>query len=139
MAVILLAAVRPLERRTPLSHRWALTLVGIVILAVVLLLGWLLGSQVQLQFQSLREFLAQGWQQIREMFGVADFAGAAGAGPDAGTGGLVGEVLASTESLLGRAFSYGFLALEVVTTFVLVVIGGVFLASNPGHPPHRPC
>ena len=66
------------------------------------------------------------------MLGVAKLRWCWGRPPMRRNGGLVGEVLASTESLLGRAVSYGFLALEVVTTFVLVVIGGVFLASNPG-------
>ena len=131
VAVILLAAVRPIEHRTALSHRWALAVVGVGILVVLLLFAWLLGSQVQLQFESLREFLSQAWQRIRETVGLPEMAGADGTRSGAGNGGVLGQVLASTEGLVSRAVSYGYLALEVVTTFVLVVIGGAFLASDP--------
>lgn len=69
VAVLLLAAVRPLERATPLSHRWSLTLVGLAILAGTGLLSWLVGAQVQFQVSDLISRVSQAWGQLQERLG----------------------------------------------------------------------
>jgi predicted PurR-regulated permease PerM len=53
VSVLLLAAVRPIERRTGLAHGWALAIVGLAILAALVLFGWRLGAQMQFQLSDL--------------------------------------------------------------------------------------
>ncbi len=133
VAVLLLSAARPLEHRTPLSLRWSLTAVGLLVLAGIALLSWLIGSHLQFQVSDLISGVTQAWEDLQQRLGVSislsQVLGSGGEG--AGQGGVVGAIAHTARAWAGQFLSYGYIAFEVVTTFILVVIGGAFLASNP--------
>ena len=133
VAVLLLAAARPLERRTPLSLRWSLAVVGLAVIAGIALLSWLIGSQVQFQVSDLTSRVSQAWGDLQQRLGssvpLSQVIGAGGEG--SGQGGVLGAITSAAQGWAGRFLSYGYVLFEIVTTFVLVVIGGAFLASDP--------
>lgn len=133
VAVLLLAAVRPVERGTRLSHKWSLAIVGLAILTGTGLLSWLVGAQAQFQISDLVGRVSQAWGELQERLGFSislkEALGQDGEG--SGQGGVVGVIASAAQAWAGQLLSYGYLLLEAVATFFLVVIGGVFLASNP--------
>ena len=100
VGVLLDAAARPIQRGTPLSRTWALTVAGVAIGAVVALLAWLVGSQVQAQVGQLVDQLSQGTRAIEQRVGLPLVGGG-----QQGGGGAWGD-------LLRRAASYGMTILD---------------------------
>ncbi|HET7410043.1 MAG TPA: AI-2E family transporter [Paracoccaceae bacterium] len=128
VAVLLLAVAEPIRRHTPLSHRWSLAIACILILAAVGLLFWLLGAEVRAQISDLVRQLPSSWSHLEEQLGFS-------VPPAGGTGqgsGLVAEVAEVARNFAGRLLTYGYMTFQIVTTFILVVIGGVFIAADPG-------
>ena len=132
VATVLLAAVGPIRRYTPLSHAWALTLVGVALLLLIAGVAWLLGSQISGQAAELSRQLQQAVQSLEESLGVslpeiAQVARDAGAGASGGVGGLI----SATQELFGSLVSVGQAVLAAFASAIVVVIGGFFLAATP--------
>lgn len=137
IAVILVAAARPIERWTELSRSWSLAIAGGAILLVLVLLAWLVGTQLQSQIAELSGRLPQAVQSLEQQFGIP-LPGEALSGsiPQQGETGLEsGQNQTSgfslIDDLLGQIVSWSRTAFTVVTGLILVVIGGVFFAANP--------
>lgn len=135
-AVLLLAATRPLERRAGISHRLALAIVCLALLAAVALLGWLVGSQVSRQVTDLLGRLPEAWGQFQEQAGVAiplsDLLGQGTTEEGQEGDPMLRAIASAARSAAGQLASYGYLLVQGVTVFVLVLIGGVYLAARPG-------
>ena len=67
--------------------------------------------------------VTRGNRQSRDLLPMVlrEVLGGGGEGP--GQGGVVGAIASAAQGWAGRLLSYGYVLLEVVTTFVLVVIG----------------
>ena len=122
VAVLLDAGARPLTRRTGLSRTWALTVVGVVLAVLLGLFGWLAGSHVQSQFSTLISQLPQGLQAIEQRLGLPVL----GTDP-AQDGSLQGHL----RQLLQWLASVGMTVAAALSSLILVVIGGFFLAASP--------
>lgn len=140
-AVLLLAAANPLEQRLGLSRTWSLVSVGLAIGLLLALAGMMVGSQVQAQIAQLGEQLPRAVSAFEDRFGVEVPAiGRGGQLPapedkaeDAGRGGATGGLDASLiGTLAGRIASAGSFILNALSALVLAVVGGFFMAADPG-------
>lgn len=141
VAVLLAAAAGPITRYTPLPHRLAVALAALVIIGVIGLVSFLVGSQASEQVSSLTQRLPQAVSQLEERLGLpltdsAEGAGNGEARDSEGSGvqsaaeprsGLIG----AARSLVGRVASFGYAMAEILTGVILVGIAGVFLAMDP--------
>ena len=123
VAAILHAIADPIARRTPLSRTWSLPIAGVLILAVVAGTIWLFQAQVGSQLTHVFTAASQALPSVGEWIGMP---------------GLTDEALQfardklTSGAVLGKATSFGMTALSAITSFVLVLFGGVYLAANPG-------
>jgi predicted PurR-regulated permease PerM len=123
VAVLLRALADPVARFTPLNGRWAVAAVGVAIVLVLLLAGWLIGAEVRSQVSDLVDRLPTAWRLLQQRLGVGDLgqwlAEQARANiPSAGS---------VVTSLVGVTTTLG----SILANLVLVVIGGAFLAGEP--------
>ena len=122
VAVVLRAAADLVAARTPVPERWALPAAGLAILLALGLLGLLFGSQVAGQVEQLSGRLPSALDSLTRRFGV-----------EGGLGGLLqGKGSGVAGDLASRAASAGAAVLGGFADLLLVVAGGVFLASDPG-------
>ena len=123
VAVLLLAAATPLERRTGLSRTWSLPLVGLLFL----LLGggamWLMGSQIRGQVASLIAMLPQAMDVLQQRFGLS-LGGGEGGMDLQSIGGML-------QNVAGSVFTVGTTVASALSSLVLVIAGGFFLAGSP--------
>jgi predicted PurR-regulated permease PerM len=119
-ATVLIAAIELVRRWTPLSHRWALAAVGIVLFVVTAASVWLMGNQIIGQVSTLTTQLPEAIESIERRLGISVEsvvqAGQNGQAP----GGLLGSLLAFGRTILGA-----------LGGLVLAVIGAFFLAADP--------
>jgi predicted PurR-regulated permease PerM len=130
VAVLLLAAADPIKRHTRLSHVWAVTLVGAVLLGLFALFGWSIGSQAAMQISELinrvpeaAHSLAQAFEQ---RFGIPLFSFVTrpdSAGPADGS---------AIQGLISQFVTLGTTVASVLSNLLLVIIGGFFFAADPG-------
>lgn len=106
VAVLLLAAARPIERRFGLSHTWALTVAGGGISLAILLIGLLIGGQVQSQVAQLGRQLPEAVQSFERRFGV-EVPGFADAGARQGQGSAGGQTAGGDGAPSGSAAPQG--------------------------------
>lgn len=130
VAVLLLALARPIELRLGLSRTWSLLAIGAALSLLLALAAWLIGGQLQAQIADLAELLPPAARALEERFGieVPPLGGLAGRSGSAGEGfapSLIGNVA-------GAIASIGSMAVNALSAFVLAVVGGFFLAANPG-------
>ncbi|WP_158639123.1 AI-2E family transporter [Elioraea rosea] len=127
VAVGLLALARPLERLSGLSRTWSLAAVGLGLIALLALVGFLVGAEVLAQVRDLAEELPDAVGEASDRLGLdipipgRDGGGAAGQGLD---GSMLG-------SIVGYAASIGTGVANALTAVVVAVIGGYFLAADP--------
>jgi predicted PurR-regulated permease PerM len=119
-ATLLIAAVEPVRRWTPLSHRWALAVVGLVLLGLLATLVWQMGSQIAGQIAMLSQQLSAAIEVIENNLGISVENMVRG-GPD---GRAVG-------GLLGSLLSLGMTVAGALAGLLLAVIAGFFLAADP--------
>lgn len=125
VAVLLRGIADPIISRTPLSEGSAVTLAGLIVVALTMAVVWLFGSAIADQMAQLLATLPTSAEDFRSMvetwpFG-AQLAALDGSGLMSGAGGLV-----------GRISGYALSTASVVTSLLLTIIAGVFLAVNPG-------
>lgn len=128
IAVGLHSIADPVARRTPLSKGAALLLAGALVFAIVVGIGWLFGSQIARQFDSMFGELPQAWRRLRENL----------------QGHAVGQALiaeidrwmtngggASLGAAFARAGNYTMSLVGGFTTGLLVIFAAAFLAASP--------
>lgn len=126
LAVFVRGLANIVHRHTPLSTRWSVILVGVVLVGALVGLGWLLGPRLASQFNELTQRLPTSYDALRDMLGQSQWGSfLVSYLPESGAG-LSGGV--SMSRLSGMAST----ALDVMTTFVLVLFIGIFLIADPG-------
>jgi predicted PurR-regulated permease PerM len=132
IAVGLDAMARMVTRLTPLNRPWALTLSVVAVMAAAAGSVWLFGAQIGAQASELVMRVPQAWEMIRSSvsatpLGADMITQVEGAVASRGAQGALGAIA----SLGGWTLLLANSALEAF----LVVIGGVFFATDPG--PYR--
>ncbi len=123
VAAIFRALAGPLHRRLPLSEGMALGLVVLVLAGTIGLASWLFGQRMATEAQALSESLPSAWRSFQARIGDtalgerltawARDSAPSGSGVLAGAGRFVTSLGASVADL------------------VLVLVGGIYLASQP--------
>lgn len=123
-AVILRSIAAQVERYTPIPPPWSLmiAIVSMALLGAAFVL--LLGLQIKEQFADLFEQLPEYIANVGEQLGIDD--------PEQQVVQRMGEV-SFDSGLLGLATAYTTSTISAVTSFVLILIIGVYLAANPRH------
>jgi predicted PurR-regulated permease PerM len=123
VAVALLALTRFIRKITKIGHKVALALACLVVVAIFGLVIWLAWPSVQEQLGRLVARLTESLDQLDTVFGVTlpetaqEIANA--------ISGAVDRIWSTVVTLAGGL-------LTVLTTLVIVVFSGVFLAVDPG-------
>lgn len=128
VAVIFDAASRPFRRFAGFSRRWALGSAALVIALGLGLAGWLVGARVTEQFGRLVMALREAEPTILGWLGVSDAEKGSNAGDSAN--GILGSVSTYVDWTMS-ATSWGLGAIGALGSFVLVIVAGYFLASEP--------
>ncbi|MBL6459092.1 AI-2E family transporter [Belnapia sp. T6] len=145
VAVLLLAVTKPLERWFGLRRIWSLAALGTVLVLALALVGVMVGGQLRSQVAQLGEHLPGAVQKFETRFGIdlpvpgernnQDAApggrmGRTGQAPSSGQeGGLDGSLI---RDVARRAAGISFGIFEALSALALAVIGGFFLAADPG-------
>lgn len=123
-AVMLRSIAAQVERFTPIPAPWSLMLA----IALMALLGaafvLLLGLQIKQQFAELFEQLPQYIANVGDQLGIEDLQQQLTQRMEEGSSGL---------GLLGLATTYTASTISALTSFVLILIIGIYLAANPQH------
>lgn len=128
--ILLAAALRALTnftvRHTPLSDRWALAAVVLVLLALLILGGWLIGEQVAAQLQELYKLLpdavarTRAWMEKTPLGAtILDYAHSVADGGSDGSAGL-----ASVAKFAAGTFG-------MLTNIIVILFLGLYLAADP--------
>ncbi len=123
VAVVLRSIADPLVARLKLRDGLAVLAAIVVVLGVIGGASFLFGQQVAKQADQLAETLPPAWEQVRSRFEASPAAGYV-AQPLQSLGSQAGRVLARAPGVLMSAAS-------AITTLVLVLVAGVFLAIRP--------
>ena len=122
-AVLIAAVIRAFS--DPIHHRGVPETLS-VLLAIVLIValltgfGWLFGHSLGQQFDSLGTRLTEGYQTVRAWIAGLPF------------GAAIQSATPDVQSLFGRALSVAFGAVGILTNFILVLVGAIYLALDPG-------
>lgn len=136
VAVLLVAFADLLRRDLPLPHHWAVTIAAVLVLAIIVGFGLLMGAQIRSQFNELIDAVPRGVQEIENRLGFPLFEDGAAAAAGSGQGAPAGQdgatALAGLSSgLWGWISSYGYPVVSAIFGAILVAIAGVFLALRP--------
>ena len=127
-AILFAIALRSLSsligRWTPISEGWALGLAIVSLLAIIALAVWLFGAEARAQVDVLRDALPRAWESLQNRFGDAAWFSTIEDTVEA-PGRVSRNVLASARWV---ALS----ALAVLTNFLLIAFGAIFIAAQPG-------
>ncbi len=123
VAVILRSVADPLTRWTPIKGGWSVLAAVLVVVAVLAGVSYLFGRQVADQANALSEQVPRAWDTLQTRLSATP---------------IGAQVLEQLKSALGQAdrvfalapkFALGFAS--GVTTLVLVLVAGVYLAIHP--------
>lgn len=117
VAVLLHAISAPLSDRVGVGRRWAIALACLCVLAVLGIGGYIFGAQVGQQFDELTRRLPDAVQKV-----------APGTTVESVTEFLKGS---SVGAFVAQVISWASQLVSAMTGLVVVVIGGVFFASDP--------
>jgi predicted PurR-regulated permease PerM len=120
-AIILRSVARLFERFLPISTRWSLLLAGLLIAAVMTLFFFLLGIQIKSQLVNLIDLFPEYISALGDRLGIDDLEDTVLQ--------RLGEF--ADGGLLGTAAGYTSVFLNAVTSLILIVITGIYLASHP--------
>ena len=148
VAVLLRGLAKFAQRYLPLNDRWALGLMGGGLVLIVVLVGWLIGGQVQAQVSQLAGRLPQAVQSLEQRLGTslplpAILAPGAAQRSPGGTEGDAGSMMEQVArnpgqsasivaNMLGGVARFGAVLLDGLAGLVLALLGGVYLAAEPG-------
>lgn len=122
IATLLVGAGALLQRFTPLTHRWAVAVAGLIIAAALALTVWLAWPQLSTQSSNLFQQLNASLTMLQDQTGMAM--------PDSlselmnSSGGLLNSIWQNVTALAGTIVS-------AVTGLILVILAGAFLAADP--------
>ena len=120
VAVILVAGAEVIRKLVPISHRWAVFAFGLSMLIAFVLFGYMLWPQLSIQYGDLLDQLSDAIDNLEQSTGLS-IDGSLGL--DNANGPLAGlwvNILPMAGTLL-----------SVMTSLVLVVVAGTFLAISP--------
>lgn len=124
VAVLLRGIADPVARRTPLGEGAAVAVAGLTVVASITAVAWLFGAALADQTRVLLASLPTSATEFRSMVATWPFsdqlAQLDGSGLMSGAGGVVGRIGGYAVSTVG-----------LVTSLLLMVIAGVFLAVTP--------
>ena len=124
VAVLLDAMSGLLRRVLPMPAGVALILVIVLSLLLLTLLLWMFGSQVVEQMETIRSSLPAAWGHFQAWLQASPF------GPAVQQ--LSEQLRDSASTLAGRAGALAMSATGGVTSVVLMLVGGIYLAAQPG-------
>lgn len=122
-AVLIAAVIRAFS--DPIHHRGvpetlSVLLALLIIVALLAGFGWLFGHSLSQQFDSLGTRLTEGYQTVRAWVSSLPF------GP------AIQSATPDVQSLFGRALTVAFGAVGIITNLILVLVGAIYLALDPG-------
>ncbi len=117
------AAAAFVERHSPLSLKWALALVLIVLAAIIGGGAWLFGSQMSTGFTQVSETLVNTWQTVKQKVATVP-------GGDQLVANL-NNISLSGDRLIPRLSSALSIAVTVIADIILLIFGSIFIAANP--------
>ena len=124
VAVLLRTIADPIAERTPSPDGAAVVIAALTVVALLSAAVWLFGSVIASQPRELVAILPSSAAELQSMVASWPFgeqiARLDGSGLVGGAGGIV-----------GRVGGYALTTLGVLTSFVLLVVAGVFLAASP--------
>lgn len=129
MAVILDAGASWIQRQTRLPRVWALSAVGVLLVALLASFVLVLGGPIGEQVAGLVVQLPAAIGALEEALGVP-LLPQSGNGNSESAGGL-SELSTVMQDLFGWLTSLGSTLIGLVSAMVLTVLGGVFLAADP--------
>lgn len=118
VAALLLAATDAVRRVVPLGHRWSLALSGLLVVLVIGAILWLGWPNIKGQSTNLLQQLGGAISGIEERTGIGITE------PGGQLSGVFGRIVSDVASFVQTTAA-------AVTSFILVVIAGAFLALNP--------
>jgi len=149
-AVIINGFARIIRRYIPISRGWSIAAVGVIFLIVVTSFGFLFGSQIVEQFDQLTEKLPQQISQLRETIsewplGDELMGNAQGVNAESDAQAVNGEAVEQDETndeengagndlpdgAGGMAFQAGITIVDVLATFGLILIIGIYFVIDP--------
>lgn len=124
LAAVLFSTVADwIAGRTPLPRGGALAVAVLLFFALLGLMGWLFSAEISSQAEKLGQHLPQDWQQIQAGM----------------TSSPVGrqvlpmiQLSARSSGVLRYALGIGWGAGEVLVNFIIIVVGAIFFAAQPG-------
>ena len=134
-AVILSGFAGVIRRYIPISRGWSIAAVGVIILVIITSFGFLFGSQIVEEFEQLTEKLPQQISQLRE--NISDWPlgdellngenenGETGVQEENGTENDM------PDGAGGMAFQVGVTIVDVIATFGLILIIGIYFVIDP--------
>ncbi|MEX1269614.1 MAG: AI-2E family transporter [Balneolaceae bacterium] len=152
LAVIITGAARGLRRFFPISRTWSLVSVGLIVILVAGLFGWIFGSQIVNEFGELRDQLPERISEVQQTIrdlpmgeqlldGGGNSQGEEGSGGSEqgnGNGGENQESGGESQGVQGLAgdaggmlFQAGSSVVNALSTLVLILFIGIFFAIDP--------
>lgn len=133
VAVLLRGLAALIGRFAPrLGDAARLGLAGAAVLLVLALAVLLVGDALRTQVAGLVAALPQALQALEERFGLPLPENLAEAASRAAEGQDPGQIASAVGSALQTALGFGVVAIDILGGLLLAVVGGVFLASDPG-------
>jgi len=136
-AVILSGSAAFIRRFIPITRGWSIALVGVIILIVITSFGFLFGSQIVEEFDQLTEKLPQQISQLRETISEWPI-GDELMGNEQAENGVAAEQNEENGSdnglpdgAGGMAFQAGVTIVDVLATFGLIIIIGIYFVIDP--------
>lgn len=124
VAVLLRTIADPIAERTPVPDGAAVVIAALTVVALLSAAVWLFGSVIASQTRELVSSLPSSAAELQSMVASWPFGEQItrldGSGLVGGAGGIV-----------GRVGGYALTTLGVITSLVLLVVAGVFLAASP--------
>ncbi len=122
LAVVMVAPAGWIAKTTGIAQHWAVTLVAVVVILGVAAVIWLAGTQVTSQIGELKAGIPRGLDALEAQLGL-DLPELNELTPDQSEGWIT--------RLFGTVASWSWTVLSALTTLVLVVLAGYFLAIAP--------
>jgi predicted PurR-regulated permease PerM len=126
LATLLRGFSDPLSKCTGLPAGWALTFVVLIVAAIIAVGAWLIAAQVVTQFDQLTQFLPKSWAKLQEYVGSNAWGRKL-----LKSGSSANELLLGRADILARVSSIFSTALGMITTLVIVLFVGGYLAADP--------
>ncbi len=140
-AVIISGFAGFIRRFIPISRGLSIAAVGVILLVLITSFGFIFGSQIVEEFEQFTEKLPQQISQLRETISEWPLGselvddenefGEAGTQDEESNGEGNGAGDAMPDGAGGMAFQVGVTIVDVITTFGLIIIIGIYFAIDP--------